>query len=209
VDVGAAELVASSLGAQAEARAVDVTHAGQVRELFDSVPGAELDAIVHCAAITHPSDGAVADVGPEAWTSIIAVNLTGTFQVCHHGLPLLLRAGGGALVTFGSTAALTGTAFHAYSASKGGVVALSRSIAVTYAASGIRCNAICPGPTNTRMFGSTFPTADGREQRTAQVPAGRAAEPEEIADLAVYLASDESRFLTGAAIPIDGGFVAR
>jgi NAD(P)-dependent dehydrogenase (short-subunit alcohol dehydrogenase family) len=173
-----------------------------------------LDLLVNCAGIMHV--GKLHEVGPDDYDQIQAVNARGTFFCCRAAIGAMLEAGRGNIINLASVASLIAVERRfAYCVSKGAVLALTRAIAVDYAAQGIRANAICPGTVDTPMirgyvekyfshdFEGTIASLHARQ------PAGRMGTAEEIASLAVYLASDESAYLTGAAIPMDGGWTAR
>jgi len=155
------------------------------------------------------------DTGPietplAAWDATIAVNLTAVFLACKYGLPHLLAAGKGALVNNASVVALTGSAYPqiAYTAAKGGVLAMTREIAVMYARRGLRANAICPGPVATSLVTAFMADDAAWNLRRPYMPMGRLGQPEEIANLVAFLASDEASYITGAAYAIDGGISA-
>jgi NAD(P)-dependent dehydrogenase (short-subunit alcohol dehydrogenase family) len=140
----------------------------------------------------------------------MAVNLKGVFLGCKHGVPALRRAGGGSIINTASFVALLGAATPqlAYTASKGGVLALTRELAVVHAREGIRVNALCPGPLRTELLMKYLDTDEKRQRRLVHIPMGRFGEADEIANAALYLASDESSFVTGTAFTVDGGITA-
>lgn len=152
-----------------------------------------------------------AEASIENWHRVIAVNLSGVFYGMKFALPALLRAGGGVIVNNASVAGLVGFAgIPAYAASKGGVVQLTRSVALEYATQGIRVNCICPGVIDTPMVERfTQGNAAAHQAMAGMQPVGRMGRPEEIADTVLYLCSDAASFITGAVIPVDGGYVAR
>ena len=161
--------------------------------------------MANCHGISLMEDTRIVDVPEEVFDRTIAVNLRGIFLMCKYGVPALKRSGGGAIVNLASAAALSGGGGTSYTASKGGVTALTRAIAFQNAAEGIRCNSICPGPVDTPMLqismkklGLTTMTS-----RPGTIP--RIAQPEEVAFLITFLVSDEAAFITGAIYTIDGG----
>jgi len=167
---------------------------GPVRVLFNNAGTEQGDTPVH-----------VAD--PAAVDRILAINLQGMFHTCRYLIPAMLEAGGGSIVNTASVGGLVGTALHhAYCASKGGVIAFTRALAVTYGRQGIRANVICPGPTRSGI--SARLGAEWERERAAALPLGRMGEPEEIAAAALYLASAEASFVTGAVLAVDGGRTA-
>ena len=148
---------------------------------------------------------------PEAvWDATLAVNLKGVFLGCKHGIPALRRSGGGSVINTASFVALMGAATPqlAYTASKGGVVALTRELAVVHARENIRVNALCPGPLRTELLMKVLDTRRKQQRRLVHIPMGRFGEAREIARAALYLASDESSFVTGAEFVVDGGISA-
>jgi NAD(P)-dependent dehydrogenase (short-subunit alcohol dehydrogenase family) len=164
-----------------------------------------LTTLAHCHGVSLLEDTRLVEVPEEVFDRTLAVNLRGIFLMCKYGVPALRRSGGGAIVNVASAAALSGGGGTAYTASKGGVTALTRAIAFQHAAEGIRCNTICPGPVDTPMLqismkklGLTTMTS-----RPGTIP--RIARPEEVAFLVTFLASDEASFITGATYTIDGG----
>jgi NAD(P)-dependent dehydrogenase (short-subunit alcohol dehydrogenase family) len=174
--------------------------------------GLVANVVMNCAGLYlgDRGDGPSHTIEQNVWDRTILVNLTGTQLVCKQAIGRLIEHQlPGSLINVASRAALNGIGDHAYSAAKGGVALLSRSIGVTYAPHGIRCNALAPGATETPMItNSWYADPVRREKALASVPMGRVGKPEEIAALAVFLASDESSFMTATLIPIDGGAAA-
>lgn len=167
-----------------------------------------IDTLYNNAGIFVPEDGAITNLEEAVWDRVMNVNLKGTYFVCKHGIPALLRAGGGSIVNIASFVALVGCTVpqDAYTASKGGVIALTRSLAVQFGPKGIRTNAICPGPIETPMLTSWLLTdPEAKRIRLARIPMGRFGRPEDIVYLAMYLASDESAWTNGATLSVDGG----
>lgn len=187
----------------------DVSSLQSVEAAFTAVREqlGDIAVLVNCAGIAlhNIGDGPADEVEIAAWDRTLAVNLTGTFMCIRCALPMMLRCGGGAIVNFASIGGgVAGTENVAYAASKAGIIGLTRSVAVTHANRGIRANAICPGSVETPMTAKMF-TPDTLAQRVSSVPTGRQAQPEEMANVAVFLASPASSYLTGAAIVVDGG----
>lgn len=175
-----------------------------------------LDVWVNVVGISGRSfgDGPVTECPEEAWDRVLAVNLKSVFFCCKHAIPEMIRAGGGSIVNVSSVLGLVGGdedfATHAYAASKGGILSLTRAIASYYAPQGIRANAVCPGLIATPMSAR----AQGDEKirarlRDLQPLTGDFGRPEDVAGAALYLASDLSAFVTGAVLPVDGGWTAR
>lgn len=193
---------------------MDVGIPDSVAAAFAAVDAKGLIAnvVMNCAGLYlgDRGDGPSHTIEQRVWDQTILVNLTGTQLVCKNAIARLLEhKRPGSLINVASRAALNGIGDHAYSAAKGGVALLSRSIGVTYAQYGIRCNALAPGATETPMImNGWYADPERRAKALANVPMGRAGKPEEIAALAVFLASDESSFMTATLIPIDGGAAA-
>ena len=167
-----------------------------------------VDVLYNNAAVAPVEDGSVVDVPLEVWDRILAVNLTGPMLGCRHAIPQMLRRGGGSIINTSSIRAFVGGSqpIDAYTASKGALISLTRSLAVVYGPQGIRANVVAPGTIRTPMALVHDAHGDaGSRMRLARYPVGRFGEPEEIADLALYLASDESRWTNGAVMVIDGG----
>jgi NAD(P)-dependent dehydrogenase (short-subunit alcohol dehydrogenase family) len=165
-----------------------------------------ISGVVTAAGIFHGPDLRPAhEVSVADFMTVLRVNLVGTFAVIKHALPQLVE-GGGSIVTIASTAAIRGHGFGAgYTASKGGVDALTRLLAVQYGPRGVRANCICPGGVDTPMTGGTFATPEAIERAKRTVPLGHHAQPEDIGDVAVFLLGDDARHLTGVTLPVEGG----
>jgi NAD(P)-dependent dehydrogenase (short-subunit alcohol dehydrogenase family) len=208
---GNAEETASLIhaaGGSASAYPCDVSDDAQVAA---TVAAAHTDlgritGVVTAAGIFHGPDLQPAhQVSVDDFLAVLQVNLVGTFAAIKHALPQLVD-GGGAIVTIASTAAIRGHGFGAgYTASKGGVDALTRLLAVQYGPQGVRANCICPGGVDTPMTGGTFATPEAVERAKRTVPLGRHAQAEDIGDVAVFLLGDDARHVTGVTLPVEGG----
>jgi NAD(P)-dependent dehydrogenase (short-subunit alcohol dehydrogenase family) len=166
-----------------------------------------LHVLFNNAGIFPGDDGSPVDTPEETFDRVMAVNLKGVFLGCKHGIPALLRAGGGSIVNTASFVAVMGAATSqiAYTASKGGVLAMTREIAVEYARRGIRANALCPGPVDTPLLADLLRDPAARARRFVHLPMGRLAQAAEIARAALFLASDESSYVNGTTFLVDGG----
>jgi NAD(P)-dependent dehydrogenase (short-subunit alcohol dehydrogenase family) len=189
---------------------VDVTHEGQVADMFDRAVETfgRLDVIFNNAGISPNDDASVVETALEAWERVQSVNLKSVFLCCKHGIPRLLESGGGSVINTASFVAVMGAATSqiSYTASKGGVLAMSRELGVEFARRGVRVNALCPGPVDTPLLRELFAKDPERAaRRLVHVPMGRFARAEEIANAALFLASDESSFVTASAFLVDGG----
>lgn len=211
---GGEETVAmiKDLGTEAMFVKVDVSQADQVEALIDGIVATygHLDFAHNNAGI----EGTLAPCGEctvENWDRTIAINLTGVFNCCKYEVKHMAAQGGGAIVNTASVAGLVGFAnLPAYCASKGGVVQLTKAMALEYATANVRVNAVCPGVIKTDMVDRiTGGDAAAEASFTALEPVGRMGKPEEIADAVVYLCSDEASFVTGVPFPVDGGLIAQ
>jgi NAD(P)-dependent dehydrogenase (short-subunit alcohol dehydrogenase family) len=169
-----------------------------------------LDVLYNNAGIFPAADGSVTETDEETWDRVMAINLKGVFLGCKYGIPAMLASGGGSIINVASFVALVGAATPqiAYTASKGGVLSMTREIAVEFARKGIRANALCPGPIETPLLAELLADPARRERRLVHIPVGRFGQAEEIARAALFLASDESSFVTGATFVVDGGITA-
>ena len=192
------------------ALAVDVTDEAAVRDLYARVRSeyGRIDVLFNNAGISPNDDASVLDTSLEAWQRVQDVNLKSVFLCCKHGIPHLLEGGGGSVINTASFVAVMGAATSqiSYTASKGGVLALTRELGVEFARRGVRVNALCPGPVNTPLLQELY--AKDPEQaarRLVHVPMGRFAEAVELANAVVFLASDESSYVTASTFLVDGG----
>lgn len=206
-------------GGTAQAWKVDVTSDDSVKAVVDAAVArfGRLDVLLDTAGGSLPQDGHVTDVDLSVWDRTAAVDARGAILCCRHAIPHLIAGGGGSVVLMSSAAALRGAGRqHIYAAVKGAIVSLARTLAGTYAKHGIRVNAICSGRINTERVRSTYgipgvkghsPDTMGVDERVKIYPFWYG-EPEDMANVALFLASDESRMITGASIPADGGHSA-
>jgi NAD(P)-dependent dehydrogenase (short-subunit alcohol dehydrogenase family) len=213
IDEEAGERTASELGDGARFVPGDVSDDASVERMFAEVRSAHgrLDVSVHNAGVMDPRDEGPTVTPLDVWDRVIAINLTGVFLCCRHAIPLMLESeGNSSIINIASFVALMGAASPqiAYTASKGGVLSMTREIAVEYARQGIRANAICPGPIRTPLLEYLIADEEKRDNRLNHIPAGRFGEPSDIANAAVYLAGDESDWVTGTEFNVDGGITA-
>jgi NAD(P)-dependent dehydrogenase (short-subunit alcohol dehydrogenase family) len=170
----------------------------------------KLTILFNNAGIMLGSDDDAVNTSEETWEKTIAVNLKGVFLGCKYGIPALRRAGGGSIINTASFVALMGAATPqvAYTASKGGVLAVSRELAIIHAREKIRVNALCPGPLRTDLLMNFLNTPEKKQRRLVHIPMGRFGEAAEMAKAALFLASEDSSYLTGADFVVDGGITA-
>ena len=213
VDQRLAEETVSLCSGEAFAFRVDVASEDGVRAMYEET--AErfrgVDVLYNNAGISPADDQSVLDTSVDAWQRVQDVNTKGVFLCCKHGIPHLLERGGGSVINVASFVALLGAATSqiSYTASKGAVLSMSRELAVQFARKGVRVNALCPGPVETPLLLAIYggdPEAFARRQ--IHWPAGRLGTPREIVNAALFLASDESSFVNGAAFTVDGGITA-
>jgi NAD(P)-dependent dehydrogenase (short-subunit alcohol dehydrogenase family) len=170
----------------------------------------KLNILFNNAGIMHSQDDDAISTEEKIWDLTMNINAKGVFFGCKYGIPALRRAGGGSIVNTASFVALLGAATPqvAYTASKGAVLALTRELAVVHARENIRVNALCPGPLRTELLMKFLDTEQKRQRRLVHIPVGRFGEAKEIAQAALFLASDESSFVTGTEFLVDGGLTA-
>ncbi len=218
VDAAVAEIRAA--GGEAAAAVGDISDSDAVQAVIATARSAfgGLDVLYNNAGIGYSAQTrfgiAMSDIvncTEDDWNRILDINIGGTFRMCKYGIPELIARGGGAIVNTASIAALRGAAdAHAYTATKGAIVSLTRAIAVTYGPQGVRANTICPGVIDTEMIHDTLiDNSDIRDALANATPLRRNGTPEDVAEVALFLAGEQSRFITGEAIAVDGGLIQR
>jgi NAD(P)-dependent dehydrogenase (short-subunit alcohol dehydrogenase family) len=213
VNGDAASETASLCSGDAFASTVDVANEEDVRAMYAATKErfGGIDVLYNNAGISPPDDAGVLETSVEAWQRVQDVNTKGVFLCCKHGIPYLLERGGGSVINVASFVALIGAATSqiSYTASKGAVLAMSRELAVQFARRGIRVNALCPGTVETPLLKSIWgddPAA--AQRRLVHIPVGRLAQPREVVNAALFLATDESSYVNGATFVVDGGVTA-
>jgi len=200
-------------GGESFAHEVDVADEAQVEGLMQATADryGGIDVLYNNAGISPPEDASILDTSVEAWQRVQDVNAKGVFLCCKHGIPHLLERGGGSVINVASFVAILGAATSqiSYTASKGAGLAISRELAVQFAREGVRVNALCPGPVETPLLLNIYGSDPAAlERRRVHWPTGRLAKPREIVNAALFLASDESSYVTGATFVVDGGLTA-
>jgi len=204
------DAAASEMGPRCLAIPADISESASVEQLVNAVCGRfqRIDILVNNAGVLLA--GTAESVSEEQWNQTFSINVRGMWLMARSVLPHMRAAGGGSIINMGSVLSMLGAPNRvAYSASKGAVLAMTRAMALDHAAEKIRVNCICPGIVETEMVAAFAMDENARRQRLALHPAGRFGQPEDVAGLAVYLASDESSWVTGAVFPVDGGLTAR
>ncbi len=170
----------------------------------------KLNVLFNNAGISHANDDDAVATDEDVWDLTMAINLKGVFLGCKYGIPALRRAGGGSIINTASFVALLGAATPqiAYTASKGGVLSMTRELAAIHARENIRVNALCPGPLHTELLMKYLNTEEKKQRRLVHIPMGRFGQAKEIAQAVLFLASDESSFVTGSTFTVDGGITA-
>ena len=190
----------------------DVSKAHDCEAMVEQVESAfgKLDVLFNNAGIMDSRDDDAVNTSEEVWDLTMQINLKGVYLGCKYGIPALRRSGGGSIINTASFVALLGAATPqlAYTASKGGVLAMTRELAVVHARENIRVNALCPGPLHTEMLMKFLDTEEKKQRRLVHVPLGRFGQAQEMAQAALYLASDESSYVTGSEFTVDGGITA-
>jgi NAD(P)-dependent dehydrogenase (short-subunit alcohol dehydrogenase family) len=200
-------------GGEASFVKVDVSKEADAKAMVDHAVATygRLDCLYNNAGIMPEADHSVIDTDVDVWDQVMAVNVRGVFLGCKYAVPAMDAGGGGSIINIASFVALVGCSVpqDAYTASKGAVLSLTRSLAVQFGPKGIRSNAICPGPVETPLLMDWLLKDEAAKQlRLARNPTGRFGKPEEIVYMAMYLASDESRWTNGASLVVDGGITA-
>jgi NAD(P)-dependent dehydrogenase (short-subunit alcohol dehydrogenase family) len=206
----AAEIVAA--GGEAVFVHADVSDEGDAMAMVDAAIErfGRLDVLYNNAGVMMGADGSVDTTEESVWDTTLAVNVKGVAFGCKYGVPAMIASGGGSIINVASFVAWMGAATSqtAYTASKGAVLAMTREIAVEYARKGVRCNALCPGPIDTPLLAELLSDPVRRQRRLVHIPMGRLGRAEELAKAALFLASDDSSFMTGASLVVDGGITA-
>ena len=197
-------------GGEATFVKVDVSNEADARGMVEHAMATygRVDALYNNAGVMPEADHSVTDTDVDVWDQVMAVNVRGVFLGCKYAIPKMVEQGSGSVINISSFVAILGCSNpqDAYTASKGAVLSLTRSLAVQFGPKGIRTNAICPGPVETPLLMDWLVKDDAAKQlRLARNPTGRFGKPEEIVHMAVYLASDESRWTNGASLVVDGG----
>ena len=169
-----------------------------------------LTVLYNNAGVMLGDDGSVHSTDESIWDTTLAVNVKGVAHGCKYGIPAMIDSGGGSIINVASFVAWMGAATSqtAYTASKGAVLAMTREIAVEYARKGVRCNALCPGPIDTPLLAELLSDPERRQRRFVHIPMGRLGRAEELANAALFLASDDSSYMTGTSLVVDGGITA-
>jgi NAD(P)-dependent dehydrogenase (short-subunit alcohol dehydrogenase family) len=215
VNAQAGEHVAAdirSAGGKAVFIAADMRSTPEVERLYASAKKefGKVSVLYNNAGVSPGDDDGVVNTSDEIWDLVLDINVKGVARCCRAGIPYLREAGGGSIINVASFVATVGAATPqiAYTASKGAVLAMTREIAIIHAREGIRANALSPGPVRTALLEKFLNTEEKRQRRLVHIPLGRFGEPREIAQAALFLASDESSYVTGADFRVDGGITA-
>jgi NAD(P)-dependent dehydrogenase (short-subunit alcohol dehydrogenase family) len=214
VDAAGEETVAlvKAKGGNAAYVHADVSKAADTEKMvaFAEKTFGRLNVLFNNAGIMHGDDDNAMTTDEKVWDLTMNINLKGVFLGCKYGIPALKRAGGGSIINTASFVAIVGAATPqiAYTASKGGVLAMTRELAIVHARENIRVNALCPGPLRTKLLMDFLNTDAKKQRRLVHVPMGRFGEAKEMAQAALFLASDESSYTTGATFTVDGGITA-
>jgi NAD(P)-dependent dehydrogenase (short-subunit alcohol dehydrogenase family) len=190
----------------------DVSAETDAKAMVDTAVGTYggLTVLYNNAGVMLDDDGSVHSTDGSVWDTTLAINVKGVAHGCKYGIPAMIESGGGSVINVASFVAWMGAATSqtAYTASKGAVLAMTREIAVEYARKGVRCNALCPGPIDTPLLAELLSDPDRRQRRFVHIPMGRLGQAEELASAALFLASDDSSYMTGASLVVDGGITS-
>jgi NAD(P)-dependent dehydrogenase (short-subunit alcohol dehydrogenase family) len=199
-------------GGEASFVHADVSREDDARGMVAAAVAAfgRLDVLYNNAGVMLAEDGSVDSTDESIWDRTLGINVKGVAHGCKYGIPAMVDSGGGSIINVASFVAWMGAATSqtAYTASKGAVLAMTREIAVEYARRGIRCNALCPGPIDTPLLAELLSDPARRQRRFVHIPMGRLGQAEELAKAALFLASDDSSYMTGASLIVDGGITA-
>ncbi len=200
-DGGEATYVHADVSSETDAKAM-------VEKAVTSYGG--LSVLYNNAGVMLSEDGSVDSTDESIWDTTLAINVKGVAHGCKYGIPAMIESGGGSVINVASFVAWMGAATSqtAYTASKGAVLAMTREIAVEYARKGIRCNALCPGPIETQLLLTLLSDEKKKQRRFVHIPMGRLGHADELAKAALFLASDDSSYMTGASLVVDGGITA-
>ena len=211
----AGEIVAEEIrssGGDATYVHADVSNEDHARAMVEIAVGTYggLTVLYNNAGVMLGDDGSVHSTDGAIWDTTLAINVKGVAHGCKYGVPAMIDSGGGSVINVASFVAWMGAATSqiAYTASKGAVLSMTREIAVEYARKGVRCNALCPGPIDTPLLAELLSDRARRQRRFVHIPMGRLGQAEELAKAALFLASDDSSFMTGASLVVDGGITA-
>jgi NAD(P)-dependent dehydrogenase (short-subunit alcohol dehydrogenase family) len=199
-------------GGEATYRHADVSNESDASAMVDTAVRTygSLGVLYNNAGVMLHADGSVHSTDESVWDLTLGINVKGVAHGCKYGIPAMIDSGGGSIINVASFVAWMGAATSqtAYTASKGAVLAMTREMAVEYARKGIRCNALCPGPIDTPLLAELLADPDRRQRRFVHIPMGRLGQAEELAKAALFLASDDSSYMTGASLVVDGGITA-
>jgi NAD(P)-dependent dehydrogenase (short-subunit alcohol dehydrogenase family) len=208
----AGEATAAAIGGSAHYVHADVSREADAEAMVAAALDrfGRLDVLYNNAGIMPLDDGSVTEADGSIWDTVLSVNVKGVMFGCKFGIPAMLGTGGGSIINVASFVAWLGAATSqtAYTASKGAVLAMTREIAVEYARRGIRCNALCPGPIETPLLLALLSDEAKKQRRFVHIPMGRLGHAEELAKAALFLASDDSSYMTGSSLIVDGGITA-
>ena len=203
---------AEEIGTNALFVHADVSKEADAKAMVDAAVErfGRLDVLYNNAGVMLDADGSVDTTDESVWDRTLAINVKGVAFGCKFGVPAMIASGGGSIINVASFVAWLGAATSqtAYTASKGAVLAMTREIAVEYARKGVRCNALCPGPIETPLLMALLSDEQKKQRRFVHIPMGRLGQAEELAKAALFLASDDSSYMTGASLIVDGGITA-